>query len=254
MKSVLTMAGSDPSGGAGLQADLKVFISMGTYGLSVPTVLTAQNSEGVIDIQEVSSDFFMKQLDVLLSDISPDAVKIGMVYTSDIVEIIARKVREKSLVNVVLDPVTVSSSGSPLLKEGTLDAIRDHLFPVSRVITPNVYEASALTGIEINNVADMKSAAVKLLDLGSESVIITGGHLKGYAIDLLFDGQDYIELESERLEGDFHGTGCAFSSAVAAGLALGYDVRESAVKSKDLVLKAMESAIQIGKGMKMLNL
>jgi len=254
MKSVLTMAGSDPSGGAGLQADLKVFISMGTYGLSVPTVLTAQNSEGVIDIQEVSSDFFMKQLDVLLSDISPDAVKIGMVYTSDIVEIIARKVREKSLVNVVLDPVTVSSSGSPLLKEGTLEAIRDHLFPVSRVITPNVYEASALTGIEINNVADMKSAAVKLLDLGSESVIITGGHLKGYAIDLLFDGQDYIELESERLEGDFHGTGCAFSSAVAAGLALGYDVRESAVKSKDLVLKAMESAIQIGKGMKMLNL
>lgn len=254
MKSVLTIAGSDPSGGAGLQADLKVFISMGTYGLSVPTVLTAQNSEGVIDIQEVSSDFFMKQIDVLLSDISPDAVKIGMVYTSDIVEIIARKVREKSLVNVVLDPVTVSSSGSPLLKEGTLDAIRDHLFPVSRVITPNIYETFALTGIEINNVADMKSAAVKLLDLGSETVIITGGHLKDRAIDLLFDGEDFIELESERLEGDFHGTGCVFSSAVAAGLALGYDVRESAVKSKDLVLKAMESAIQIGKGMKMLNL
>jgi hydroxymethylpyrimidine/phosphomethylpyrimidine kinase len=235
MKSVLTMAGSDPSGGAGLQADLKVFISMGTYGLSIPTVLTAQNSEGVIDIQEVSSDFFMKQFDVLLSDIYPDAVKIGMVYTSDIVEIIARKVREKSLVNVVLDPVTVSSSGSPLLKEGTLKAIRDHLFPVSRV-------------------TDMKSAAVKLLNNGSESVIITGGHLKDRAIDLLFDGEDYIELESNKLEGDFHGTGCVFSSAVAAGLALGYDVRESAVKSKDLVLKAMESAIQIGKGMKMLNL
>jgi len=254
MRSVLTIAGSDPSGGAGLQADLKVFKSMGTYGLSIPTVLTAQNSEGVVDIQEISSDFFMKQFDVLLSDISPDAVKIGMVYTADVVEIISRQVMEKSLVNIVLDPVTLSSSGSSLSKEGTLDAIRDHILPVSRVITPNIYEAFALTGIEIKGVEDMKKSAVKLMALGPETVIITGGHLDDLAIDLLYDGKDFIELKSERLEGDFHGTGCVFSSAVAAGLALGYDVRESAVKSKDLVLKAMESAIQIGKGMKMLNL
>jgi hydroxymethylpyrimidine/phosphomethylpyrimidine kinase len=177
-----------------------------------------------------------------------------MVYSPDVVEIIARKVREESLVNIVLDPVTVSSSGSSLSKEGTLDAMRDYLFPVSRVITPNIYEAFTLTGIAINNVEDMKRAADKLMHLGSEAVIITGGHLKDRAIDLLFDGEDFIELESERIEGDFHGTGCVFSSAVATGLALGNDVRGSAVKSKDIVLKAMESAIQIGKGMKMLNL
>lgn len=254
MKTILAIAGSDPSGGAGLQADLKVFRSMGVYGLSVTAALTAQSSAGVNDIQEVRPEFLSKQLDVILSGIYPDAVKIGMVYTKDAVEIITGKIREKELVNIVIDPVTVSSSGMLLSKEGTLDAIREHLFPLAAVITPNIYETLLLTGIDVNSENDMKDAAVKLRAFGSQAVIITGGHLKGKAVDILFDGEEFLTLENERLEGEFHGTGCAFSSAIAAGLALGYDLRESAVKAKDFVLKAMESATQIGKGMKMLNL
>lgn len=254
MKSVLSIAGSDPSGGAGLQADLKVFKSMGAYGFSIPTVLTAQNSEGISSIEKVDPEFFLKQLDVLLSDVSPDAVKIGMVYALQIVEIIAEKAMEALLANIVLDPLMISSTGIPLCEEGVLEKLRVRLIPVSMVITPNIFEASTLTGIEITNVEDMKKAAKKLKKFGTSSVIITGGHLKDRAVDLLFDGEEFVELVSERIEGDYHGTGCVFSAALAAGLALGYDVRESAVKSKDLVLKAIENSVQIGRGMKVLSL
>ncbi len=248
----LTIAGSDPSGGAGLQADLKTFQSLGVYGISVPTVLTSQNSEGVHSIQELPPVFFRNQMDVLLQDIKPDALKTGMIYSSAFIQIIAEKINEYSLKNLVIDPVTVSSTGVMLIDEGVMDELKRYLFPLAKVITPNTNEASVLTGIEINNEKDIKEAAVKLRESGPETVIITGGHLHGNAEDLLFDGDDFLTLENDRLEGEFHGTGCVFSSAITACLAKGYDVKESFVKAKEVVWNAMKSGITLGKGMRVL--
>lgn len=254
MKIALSIAGSDPTGGAGFQADLKVFKSLGVYGVSIPSVLTAQNTAGVSDIFEIPVSFFSAELDALLQDIRPDALKTGMLYSPDIIGIAAQKIKEHSLQNLVIDPVTVSSTGISLVTNGSLDALKQYLFPLAKVITPNIYEASVFTGINIDNEKDMKDAAVKLGDFGPEAVIVTGGHLKHAAIDVLWDGKEFLTLESERAEGEYHGTGCAFSSVITACLALGYDVREAAVKAKEFVGKAMKSAVIIGKGMKVLNL
>lgn len=254
LKVVLTIAGSDPTGGAGFQADLKTFKAMGVYGLSIPAVLTAQNTRGVSSIHEVPIDFFEEQLEMLLKDVMPDAVKIGMLYTPEIVEGLGQRISECSLKNIVIDPVTVSSTGVSLVKAGTLNTIKRNLFPFARVITPNIHEAYLLSGIEVHNENDMKDVALKLRDLGPEEVIITGGHLKDKAVDLLFDGKEFLFFENEKLEGEFHGTGCAFSSALAAGIALGYDVRESAVKAKEFVFIAMKNALVLGKGMRILNI
>jgi len=254
LKIALTIAGSDPTGGAGFQADLKTFAAMGVYGLSIPAALTAQNTRGVGGIHEVSPEFFSEELDMLLKDIRPDAVKIGMLYAPEIVERLGRGLMERSLKNIVVDPVTVSSTGVSLAKAGTLTALKLRLFPLARVITPNIHEAYLLSGMEVNNEGDMKDAALKIRALGPEEVIITGGHLKDKAVDLLFDGKEFLFLNNERLEGEFHGTGCAFSSALAAGLALGYDVKESAARAKEFVYNAMKNAIPLGKGMKILNI
>jgi len=254
LRIALTIAGSDPTGGAGFQADLKTFKAMGVYGLSIPAVLTAQNTRGVSSIHGVSPEFFSEQLDMLLKDVMPDAVKTGMLYTPEIVEGLSRSIRERSLKNIIVDPVTVSSTGVSLAKAGTLNAIKRSLIPLARVITPNIHEAYLLTGMEVHNESDMKDAALKLRDLGPEEVIITGGHLKDKAVDLLFDGEEFLFLDNERIEGEFHGTGCAFSSALAAGIALGYDVKESAVKAKEFVFNAMKNALPLGKGMKILNI
>ncbi|MBS1111947.1 MAG: thiD [Nitrospirae bacterium] len=254
LKIALTIAGSDPTGGAGFQADLKTFKAMGVYGLSIPAVLTAQNTRGVSSIHEVSPEFFSEEIDMLLKDVMPDAVKTGMLYTPEIVERLGQRIRERSLKNIVVDPVTVSSTGVSLAKAGTLNAMKSSLFPLARVITPNIHEAYLLTGMVVHSESDMKDAALRLKDLGPEEVIITGGHLKDRAADLLFNGEEFLFLENERLEGEFHGTGCAFSSALAAGIALGYDVKESAVKAKEFVFNAMKNALLLGKGMKILNI
>jgi hydroxymethylpyrimidine/phosphomethylpyrimidine kinase len=252
-KIALTIAGSDPSGGAGLQADLKTFHSLEVYGISVPSVLTSQSSEGVHSIHEIPPDFFRSQMDVLLQDIKPDALKTGMIYSNEFIQIIAEKIKVYSLNNLVIDPVTVSSTGVMLIEEGVMDELKQHLFPLAKVITPNTYEAAVLTGIEIVNEKDIKDAAVKLRESGPETVIITGGHLHGNAEDLLFDGDDFLTLENDRLEGEFHGTGCVFSSAITACLARGYDVKESFIKAKEVVWNAMKLAVSVGEGMKVLN-
>lgn len=254
MKTALTIAGTDPTGGAGVQVDLKVFMSVGVYGVSIPSVLTAQSTRGVCGIHEVPTDFFSKQIDCLLEDFYPDALKTGMIYSPAIVEAIAGKLREYSLNNLVIDPVTVSSTGVSLIKEGTLDAMKELLFPLAKVITPNIYEVSLLTGMEVVEEEEMKDAAVKLKELGPETVIITGGRLQDKAIDLFFDGEDFLLLEGKRLKENYHGTGCVFSSVITASLALGYDVKESMVKAKEFTLKAMESAATFGRGLKILNI
>lgn len=254
MNTALTIAGSDPTGGAGLQADLKTFAALGVYGLSVPSVLTAQSTQGVFRVQEIPTDFFADQLDTLLSDIRPDAVKTGMLYAAGTIKAAADAIQKYSLQNLVVDPVTVSSTGVLLLEEKALETVRNYLYPLSTVITPNIYEASVFTGIDIQNENDMKEAIVRLKGYGARAVIITGGHMKEKAVDMLFDGEDFLYLENERIEGEFHGTGCAFSSVIAACLARGYTVKEAFVKAKEFVWKAMKSAVFPGKRLGILNL
>jgi hydroxymethylpyrimidine/phosphomethylpyrimidine kinase len=208
MKTALTIGGSDPTGGAGIQADLKTFHSLGVYGLSIPTAMTAQNTGGITGIFNVTTD---------------------------------------------LDPVTVSSTGVSLVQGDAADTIKKHLFPLAKVITPNIYEALLFTGVSIHDEESMKNAATILRKSGPEAIVITGGHLQNRATDLLFDGMDFLFFQREKIEGDFHGTGCVFSSAITAGLALGYDVREATVNANDFVWKAIKSALSIGKGMKILN-
>lgn len=251
-KTALTIAGSDPTGGAGLQADLRTFQAMRVYGLSIPAVLTAQNTEGVHCVHELQADFVSEQMDVLLRDIRPDAVKTGMLYAFDTVQVIARKVRQYSLNKLVIDPVAVSSTGVRLVEEKGMDVIRNDLFPLATVITPNIYEAGVFAGTIIEDAEDMKGAAIKLKDFGPETVIITGGHLEHKAIDMLFDGKEFVFIENERLEGEFHGTGCVFSASLTAGLALGYNVKEAFIEAKEFTYSAMKSAISVGRGMKLL--
>lgn len=254
MKTVLTIAGSDPTGGAGLQADLKVFRALGVHGLSVPSALTVQNTGGIDYLAAVDDGIIKRQLDFLLKDIRPDALKTGMLYAARAVELVADAVKEHSLGSLVVDPVTVSSSGASLMEDGTLNAVRDRLFPISRVVTPNIYEAAVFTGMNIRGEADMKEAAKSLKEMGPEVVIITGGHFEKQAVDLYYDGHDFYSLKSEKIPGEYHGTGCAFSAAVAALLSIGHTPIEAARKAKEFVQGAIKKAYNPGKGMGLLDL
>lgn len=253
MKTVLTIAGSDPTGGAGLQADLKVFKSFGVHGLSVVSAITAQNSESVNSIFPVEKDSLEKQLRILLSDIRPDALKTGMLYSRWAVDTVADIIREYSLSSLVVDPVTVSSSGTSLVDNGTLDSIKEKLFPLSKVITPNIYEATVLTGIMIEDRNGMEEAAKVLKDMGPGVVVITGGHLEEIALDLYYDGEFHY-IKGEKLKGEYHGTGCAFSAAVTALLALGHIPLESVRRAKEFINNAIRKAYHPGRGMGLLNL
>jgi hydroxymethylpyrimidine/phosphomethylpyrimidine kinase len=253
MKTALTVAGSDPTGGAGLQADLKVFRSLAVHGFSVVSAITAQDTAGVDLISPVDRDSFEKQLRVLLSDIRPDASKTGMLYSAWAVEIVARMFKEFSLDNIVIDPVTISSTGASLVDEGTLDSIREKLFPLSKIITPNIYEASVLTGIVVESRNGMEEAARALKDMGADSVVITGGHLNNIALDLYYDGE-FHAVEGEKIRGEYHGTGCAFSAAIAALLALGHTPAEAVSRAKEFVHTAIKKAYHPGRGMGLLYL
>lgn len=251
MKVALTIAGSDPTGGAGLQTDLKVFRAFNLHGLSVVSAITAQNTEGVDFVFPIEQDIFEKQLYTLLSDIRPNAIKIGMIYNTEAVEIVAEIIKKYSLFNIVIDPVTVSSSGKSLVSDGTLDKLRERLFPLSTVITPNIYEASVLTGIRIEDKNDMKESAKVLKDMGMKAAVITGGHLKDMALDLYYDG-DFHYIKSKKIEGEYHGTGCAFSSAITASIANGKAPLESVRCAKKFINKAIKKAYYLGKGMGLL--
>jgi hydroxymethylpyrimidine/phosphomethylpyrimidine kinase len=242
MKTALTIAGSDPTGGAGLQADLKVFRAFGVHGLAVVSAVTAQNTLGVESVLPIEKEFFEKQLHILLSDTKPEAVKLGMLYSTWAVELITSVIKEYSLKNLVIDPVTVSSSGRTLVADGTLDAVREKLFPLSKVITPNIYEASVLTG-----------AARILKNMGPEVVVITGGHLEEIALDLYYDGE-FHDIEGKKIEGQYHGTGCAFSAAITASLAIGHISLESVRHAKEFINTAIRKAYHPGKGMGLLYL
>jgi hydroxymethylpyrimidine/phosphomethylpyrimidine kinase len=252
MKTALTIAGSDPTGGAGLQADLRVFHSLGIHGLSAATALTAQNTVGVDSILGIEAGFIEAQLTTLLNDIRPDALKTGMIYSAEAVSVIARIIKGFDLDNLVIDPVTVSSSGKQLMQDSALELLKKELFPLARVITPNIYEASALSGINVEDEKSMEAAAVILRQSGPEAVIITGGHLQNETLDLIYVDGKFHRLRAKKENGEFHGTGCAFSAAIAAYLAKGSSVLHAAEKAKAFVHEAILKARPIGKGMKIL--
>ena len=252
MKTVLTIAGSDSSGGAGIQADLKTFAAHGVYGTSAITALTAQNTRGVNGIHLVPAEFVIAQIEAVAEDIGCDAVKTGMLGTAAIVEAVAAAIEELDLPNLVVDPVMVAKGGDPLLAPDAVQAMKSVLFRLARVVTPNVPEAEALTDIHIDSVARMRDAAQAILGFGPAAVIVKGGHLDGDTVtDLLADKNGVIELTGLRLSVPFtHGTGCTFASAIAAHLALGAPLGEAARAAKRYVAEAMARGSDVGQGHK----
>ena len=249
MKRILTIAGSDSGGGAGIQADLKAITLLGGYGMSVLTALTAQNTTGVQAIHEVPVSFVEKQIDSVLSDIGADAIKTGMLSSEKIVEVVAKKIEQYGVETVVVDPVMVSKSGASLLRKDAQKAVIQRLIPLATVVTPNLFEASVLTGHRVNSLDGMRKAAVDIWALGAKNVVIKGGHLKGKAIDILFDGENYTEIESPRIETkNTHGTGCTFASAIATLLARGEVVPEAVRKAKSFITMAIRAGLNLGKG------
>ena len=250
MKRVLTIAGSDSGGGAGIQADLKAITLLGGYGMSVITALTAQNTVGVQAIHEVPAWFVATQIDSVLSDIGADAIKTGMLANAEIVEVVAKKIREYGVKRVVVDPVMVAKSGDSLLRKDAQDALIKRLIPLSMVVTPNLPEASVLSGFKVNSIEGMKKAAHRIHELGAKNVVVKGGHLKGMAVDILYDGKRYVEImEGRRIETkNTHGTGCTFASAIATLLARGETVSEAVRKAKTFITMAIQSGLPLGKG------
>ncbi|EGD51390.1 phosphomethylpyrimidine kinase [Thermoanaerobacter ethanolicus JW 200] len=249
MKLALTIAGSDSGGGAGIQADLKTFSAHGVYGMSVITSITAQNTMGVLGIEDISPDMVYLQMKTIFEDLYPDAVKIGMVSNEDIIKMVAKGLKDYNVKNIVLDPVMISKSGSYLLKPEAVEALKEELIPLSLVVTPNLMEAGELIGREIKSVYDMKEAAKRILDFGAKTVVVKGGHLTGDALDVFFDGKEFYEITSERIDTkNTHGTGCTFSSAIAANIALGYDLVESIKRAKSYITGAIKHSLAIGHG------
>jgi hydroxymethylpyrimidine kinase/phosphomethylpyrimidine kinase len=249
MKRILTIAGSDSGGGAGIQADLKAITLLGGYGMSVLTALTAQNTVGVQAIHEVPASFVETQIDSVLSDIGADAIKTGMLANGEIIEVVSKKIEQYDVQKVVVDPVMVSKSGAPLLRKDAQDALIKRLIPFALVVTPNLWEASVLAGFKVNSMEGMRKAAHRIHELGAKYVVVKGGHLKGMAIDLLYDGEKFDEMKGPRIETKHtHGTGCTFASAIATLLARGDTVPEAVRKAKTFVTMAIQSSLNLGKG------
>ncbi len=249
MKKVLSIAGSDCSGGAGIQADLKTFSAHGVYGMSVIVSVVAENTDRVIGIQDVVPDMIGKQIDAVFEDIEIDAVKVGMLSTPDCMEMVAEKLKYYRPANVVIDPVMYAKNGCPLMKPAAVDRLIGTVIPLADVLTPNIPEAEKITGSRIDSIADMEEAAKAIYRMGCRAVVIKGGHGAGRAVDVLFDGKGFCHFHADRIDTkNTHGTGCTFSSAVASQLAKGMDLRQAVRKAKDYVTMAIKYSLDIGKG------
>ena len=248
MKNVLAIAGSDPSGGAGIQADLKTMCALGVYGMSAITAVTIQNTRRVRGVQEIDADIVSGQINAVFEDIPVHAVKIGMVSGSAIIRRIRKSLLSHGAVNIVLDPVMVSTSGYRLLRPEAERAVAG-LIAIADIVTPNIPEAELLTGMAVKNVRDMTAAARILLQMGAKSVLVKGGHLDGDAADLFLDADGSLLLETPRIHTkNTHGTGCTLSSAIACGLAVGKPVAEAVRDAKEYVTQAIRDAIPVGGG------
>ena len=249
MRTALTIAGSDCSGGAGIQADLKTMTMNGVYAMSVITALTAQNTTGVRDIQASTPDFLRKQLDAVFEDIFPDAVKIGMVASSELVCVIADRLKHYKAKNVVVDPVMVATSGSSLMKDGAVQTLITELLPIATLITPNIPEAQVLSGKTIESKEDMISAAKFMGDTYGCAVLLKGGHRINDANDLLYANGEMVWFEGRRIDNpNTHGTGCTLSGAIASNLAKGFTLAESVQRAKDYISGALEAMLDLGQG------
>ena len=249
VKKVLTIAGSDCSGGAGIQADIKTITGHKMYAMSAITALTAQNTTGVYDVLDASADFVGRELDCIFQDIEPDAVKIGMVSNSEIINAIAKKLKDYRAKNIVVDPVMVSTSGSKLLSDEAMDALINNLLPLGDVITPNLPEAEALCGFEIKSCDDMVRAAEIISKNISGAVLVKGGHLADTADDLLYQNGKVVWFSAPRVDNpNTHGTGCTLSSAIACNLADGCTVEEAVANAKKYITGALKANLNLGKG------
>jgi hydroxymethylpyrimidine/phosphomethylpyrimidine kinase len=249
VNKVLTIAGSDSSGGAGIQADLKTFLAHGVYGMSVITAITAQNTTGVFGVENLSKEIVKKQLDAVFMDIVPDAVKIGMVSNKELIQVIADTLTIYQARNVVLDTVMISTSGHSLLEQEAKNIMIHKLLPMSSIITPNIPEAQALTGISIKSKEDMRKAAKILSQMTDAYILIKGGHLLDCSDDLLYGKAIETWYLQERIPSiNTHGTGCTLSSAIASNLALGQDIEGSVENAKKYITGAILDGINLGKG------
>ena len=249
MKTALTIAGSDCSGGAGIQADMKTMIMNGVYAMSAITALTAQNTTGVRAIQESTPDFLKQQLDSVFEDIYPDAIKIGMVASSDLIHVIVDRLKYYRAKNVIVDPVMVASAGSSLMKQNAVQALIKELLPISTLVTPNIPEAQVLSGMTIESKEDMITAARHIGDSYHCAVLLKGGHSINDANDLLYTNGEFVWFEGKRIDNpNTHGTGCTLSSAIASNLAKGFSLAESVQRAKDYISGALAAMLDLGKG------
>ena len=249
MKTALTIAGSESSGGAGIQADIKTMLTNGVYAMSAVTALTAQNTAGVTGIMEVTPEFLGKELDAVFTDIYPDAVKIGMVSSAELIHVIADRLKKYHADNIVIDPVMVATSGARLISEEAVDVLKEKLFPMASVLTPNIPEGELLTGRKIRSSEDMIRAAEEIGSRYHCAVLCKGGHQLNDANDLLWQAGKIRWFYGERINNpNTHGTGCTLSSAIASNLAKGYDLETSVERAKKYISGALSAMLDLGKG------
>ena len=249
MKKALSIAGSDCSGGAGIQADIKTFSAHGVFGMTVVTSVVAENTFRVTDYQDIRRDIIEKQINDVFEDIPPDAVKIGMLSCRETMLAVAGKLKEWKPVNVVVDPVMYAKNGCALMDPSSIDTLISEIIPLADLITPNIPEAEKISGISISTHDDMREAARRILAMGCRSVVVKGGHIEGDATDILFDGVCFFEFPSPRINTKHtHGTGCTFSSAIASNLALGFPVQKAVENAKAYINTAITHAPGFGKG------
>ena len=250
MYTALTIAGSDSSGGAGIQADIKTMTANGVYAMSAITALTAQNTTGVTSIMEATPQFLAEELDCIFTDIYPDAIKTGMVASTDLIEVIADKLTAYKAKNIVVDPVMVATSGARLISEDAISTLKSKLLPLAKVITPNMPEAEVLSEMQIKSEADMEKAAKIICDRLGCSVLLKGGHQLNDANDLLWQKDEQATwFMGKRIDNpNTHGTGCTLSSAIASNLAKGYDLKTSVKYAKNYISGALAAGLNLGKG------
>jgi hydroxymethylpyrimidine/phosphomethylpyrimidine kinase len=246
----LTIAGSDSGGGAGIQADLKTFQELEVFGMSALTAVTAQNTLGVQGVYPLSVEAVEQQIESIGTDLGADAVKTGMLFNSEIIEAVAGKIKKFGWKNVVVDPVMIAKGGAPLLQNEAISALKNHLLPLAEVVTPNIPEAEAITGMKIETFEDRKEAAKQIFEMGARNIVIKGGHDdSSESVDVLYDGNEFSYFSSKKIETkNTHGTGCTFAAAIAAELAKGNTVKDAVHTAKDFISAAIEHELGIGLG------
>lgn len=249
MRKALSIAGSDCSGGAGIQADLKTFSAHGVFGMSVIVSVVAENTQRVIDVQNISTDIIRKQIEAVFEDIGTDAVKIGMLSNTQSMNVVVEQMKYYKPAYIVVDPVMYAKNGCPLMEPRAIDTLIETVIPIADIITPNIPEAERIINSSIHTIQDMERAAKAIYDMGSKAVVIKGGHYLGSALDVFYDGKEFTHFDTQRIDTkNTHGTGCTFSSAITALLAKGFNTAKAVDLAKKYVTGAIKYSLELGKG------